>query len=302
MLSRLKTALRALLRRSHVERELDEELHHHIERQIEQNIRMGMNREEARYAARMAFGGVEQAKERSRDARGVRWAEELWQDMRYGGRTLRRSPGWTAVCGATLSLGIGLTTAIFSLTYSVLLRPLPYPDTARLVAIQLTHTISSGVLRFNVNAANWLEWRAQSTSFEDIALARTGVNFNLTGDGSPERVRGARASSNLAKVLGLHPRFGRTFTEEEVQQDARVVLLSDGYWQRRYAGDPTIVGRRIQLDGEAFQVIGVLPPEFRYPTNDFDLLAPLFIPPDETRSAVHWYYKALGRLKPGVSL
>ncbi|MGH9935630.1 MAG: ADOP family duplicated permease [Blastocatellia bacterium] len=302
MLNKLKTRLHSLLRKSKIDSELDEELRYHIERQTEQNIRLGMNPEEARYAARKAFGGVEQAKERSRDARGVRWLEELWQDLRYGERTLRKAPGWTAVMGATLALGVGLSTAIFSLTYSVLLRPLPYPDTERLVALQLTHTISAGVLRFNVNAANWLEWRAQSKSFEDIALARTAVNFNLTGEGSPERVRGARASSNLTRVLGVQPLLGRVFTEEETRRDAKVALLSDGFWRRRFAGDPAIVGRRIQLDGEAFEVIGVLPPEFRYPTNDFDVMAPLFIPPDETRSRTHWYYKALGRLKPGVSL
>src|SRR5262249_22435397 len=120
MLSKLTIRLRALLRKSEMERELDEELHYHVERQTEQNIRLGMNPERARDAARKAFGGVEQAKERSRDARGVRWLEEVWQDSRHGLRMLRKSPGWTAVMGATLALGIGLTTAIFSLAYSVL--------------------------------------------------------------------------------------------------------------------------------------------------------------------------------------
>src|SRR5262249_26529778 len=169
---------------------------------------------------------------------------------------LRKTPGWTAVMGGVLALGIGLTTAIFSVAYNVMLRPLPYRDSGRLVAIQLTNVIESGLVRFNANASNWLEWRAQSKSFEDIALARTAVNFNLTGDGSPERVRGALASSNLAYVLGAQPRLGRNFTEAETLQDAKVALLSDWFWRRRFAADATVVGRRIQLNGETYEVIG----------------------------------------------
>jgi putative ABC transport system permease protein len=233
-----------------------------------------------------------------------RWEDEMIKDLRHGVRMLAKRPSFTLLAVFTLALGVGLSTAIFSLTYSILLRPLPYHDAEQLAALQLTVKFSATaeMLRHNVNASNWLEWRTQSKSFEEIALARAALNFNLTGDGAPERVRGARASANVTRVLGLSPRLGRAFTEEETRQDARVVLLSGEFWQRRFAGDPGIVGRRIQLDSVSFEVIGVLPPEFRYPTNDFDMLAPLFIPPDQIHSTMHWYYRAVGRLHPGVSM
>src|SRR5262249_8096720 len=133
MLSKLRTRLRALLRKSEMERELDEELRYHIERQIEQNIRLGMSPEEARYAARKAFGVIEQSKERSRDARGVRWLEELWQDLRYGARMLMKNPGLTLIAVITLALGIGANSAIFNLVSAFIIRPLPgVPEAGRL--------------------------------------------------------------------------------------------------------------------------------------------------------------------------
>jgi predicted permease len=296
--------LRRLFFRRRLERDLDEEIGSHLEMQIEENVRQGMSPEEARQAALRKFGGIAHVKEVYRDRLSLPAVETAFQDLRYGLRMLRKSPGWTAVIGATLALGIGLTTAIFSLAYGILLRAMPYPDPERLVAISLTNTVAAsiGIPRFGVNSANWMEWREQAGSFEEIALTRGGADFNLTGGGPPERVRGARASWNLTQVLGVQPLLGRMFTEGETRRDVKVAVLSYGFWDRRFARDPAILGRSIQLDGESFEVIGVLPPNFRYPSNDFELLAPLFIPPNEARAWGHFYYSAVGRLKPGVSL
>jgi len=292
------------LRRRRREEELEEEIQSHLRMAIRDRMERGESAEEAELAARREFGNVGLITDTSRGMWGWTEAGLLFDDMRYGIRMLRKAPGWTAVMCAVLALGIGLTTAIFSLAYGVLLRALPYPDPERIVAISLTNTVAAavGFPRVSVNASTWTEWRAQSRLFEEIAITRVATNFNLTGEVPPERVQGARASWNLPRALGVEPLLGRAFTEEETLRDAKVVALSYGFWDRRFARDPAVVGRKILLNDESFEVIGVLSPNFRYPTRDFDLLAPLFIPPEEIRAFGHFHYKAVGRLKPGVSL
>ena len=229
---------------------------------------------------------------------------DLWPDLRYGARVLMKNPGFTLIAVLSLALGIGLSTAIFSLAYGILLRALPYPDPDRLVTLWLTNSAAAAanVSRFNTNAANWMDWRSQSELFEDIAITRAVANFNLTGDGPPERVQGGRTTWNLPQVLGVQPLLGRMFTEEETGRDARLVVLSYGFWQRRFGGEPAITGQSILLNDAPFEVIGVMPPDFRYPTRDFDLWTPLFIPPDEIRSQYNFNYRSVGRLKPGITL
>lgn len=228
----------------------------------------------------------------------------FFNDMGHGLRMLWKAPGWAVVMCATLALGIGLTTAIFSLTYSMLIRALPYPEPERLVTLWTTSAgaAKANVGRFNVGAADWADWRAQSKLFEDIALTRVVSTFNLTGDGPPERVRGGRTTWNLPRVLGMQPVLGRMFTEEETRANARVALVSYGFWERRFARDPGILSRSIQLNGETFQIIGVMPSEFRYPTKESEVLAPLFITPEELSSRMGFNYRVVARLKPGVSV
>src|ERR1051325_1344530 len=177
------------------ERDLEEELSAHLA--IE--ARLHADSDDAALAARRAFGNLAKIREETREAWGWTQMERFIDDMRHGLEMLRKSPGWTAIMCATLALGIGLTTAIFSVVYGVLLPPLPYPEPDRLMALWTTTTFTDmarGQPRINVNGANWQDWRAQSKAFEDIALVRTVANFNLTGDGPPERLQGARTSSD----------------------------------------------------------------------------------------------------------
>ena len=300
MLSGLKARLRALLGKSEMERELDEELRHHIERQTEQNIRLGMNSEEARHAARKTFGGVEQAKERSRDARGVRWLEELWQDWRYGARMLARNPGFTLIAVITLALGVGVNTVIFSVVNAVLLRPLPYRDPDRLMVIRETKLPETDDSQ--VSPGNFLTWQKQSTVFAPLE-AITVKDFNLVSADNPERVRGMLATHGFLPMLGMRPLIGRDFLPEEDRPGHnRVVILGNWLWQRRFGGDPNILGRAITLDDQSYTVIGVMPPNSGLRFRDTDVWTPLAITAEQAQQHGSRYLMACGRLKPGVTL
>jgi len=301
MLNKLKTKLRALLRKSEMERELDEELRYHVEEQTEQNIRLGMNPEEARQSALKSFGGVEQAKERSRDARGVRWLEDLWQDLRYGARMLLKNPSFTFVAVITLTLGIGANTAIFSLVEALLLRPLPYAEPDRLVL--LSEKGSAGE-RNNIPYPNFSDWRERAQSFEGMASIRKQT-LNLTGIDKPVSLNGRTVNWNFFHLLGVQPQLGRLFVAEDDRRGAaRTALLSDGTWKAQFGGDPGVIGRKLTLDGEPYEAIGVLPPGFEYFQAD-DVYVPIgpFLKPDGLlqRGGSMGLY-ALGRLKPGVTL
>ncbi len=308
MLSRLMAALRALLRRPEVERESDEELHHHIEQQTEQNIRLGMNPDEARYAARKAFGGVEQAKERSRDARGVRWLEDLWQDLRFGGRMLLKEPGFTLVAVTTLALGIGANTAIFSVVNAVLLRPLPYPEPEQLLLVQ-QNMLKLGMFYGGVSAAEWLDYQAGNEAFAEIAGHRL-VSLNLTGRGEAQRVQGARISASLFPLLGIQPLVGRAFsTGEDRYGQHQVVVLSERLWRRKFGGDAKIVGQTVKLNDNPYTIVGVMPGSLQFPytgtsfAEAVELWVPLALSDQERGGRVNdTNYGIVGRLKPGVSI
>jgi predicted permease len=310
MLSRLKTAMRALIGRSRVERELDEELRYHIEQQIEQNIKAGMSPEEARYAARKAFGGVEQAKERSRDVCGVRWLEEILQDLHYGARLLIKNPGFTLIAALTLALGIGATTAIFSVVNGVLLLPLPYKDSQKLAMVWATR---SADWEFPVMSADFADLRKQNQVFEQVTAFQP-QSLNLTGIGEPERLGGVRASTNLFTLLGVEAKLGRTFLPEEEQPgNHRVVILSYGLWQRRFGADEQAIGQSISLNDELHTIVGVMPLGFQFPRKgamplvwqfpgEVDIYIPLALTPEQINIRGRNSLAVISRLKPQVSL
>jgi putative ABC transport system permease protein len=301
MLSRLKTALRALMRRSQVERELDEELRDHVDRQTEQNIRLGMTPEEARSAALKIFGGVEQAKEKSRDARGVRWLEDLWQDLRYGARMLVKQPGFTLMAVATLALGIGANSAIFTVVNAVLLNPFAYPDADRIMNLS-TYEPAQPEYERGVSYLNFLDWQKQQSVFTHLA-ALGYQSFNLTGGGEPEFVNGAPISPEAFSLLEVPPYLGRAFTAEDNRLDsARTALLSYAFWQRRFGGESGVIGRTLRLDNQVYTIIGVMPPRFKFGWADVWIPFGLFAneSPNTVRTAS--YHQVVGRLKPGVRI
>jgi predicted permease len=301
MLSEFKRRLRALLRRSEVERELDEELRFHIERQTEQNIRMGMNPEEARQATLKSFGGVEQAKERSRDARGVRWLEELWQDLCYGARILMKTPGFTLIAVLTLALGIGANTAIFSLVNAVLLRPLAFPHPNLIMTIW-EEAPSDGVVKQRVAPGNYSDLKVQQTVFARIS-ALSSSEMNLTGEGGPEKLEGFVVLDGEAlDILGVRPALGRVFLPGEYARGAnKVLLISHEFWRRRFGGAADVIGKELILNDEKFTVIGVLPADFQFLNPNASFWAPAGFSPQMLAYRAGHYLTVLARLKPNVT-
>jgi putative ABC transport system permease protein len=316
MLSKLRTRLRALLRKSEMERDLDEELRYHIEQQTEQNLRLGMNPEEAHTAARKAFGGVEQAKERSRDARGVRWIEDLRQDLRYGARMLAKSPSFTVVAALTLALGIGANAAIFTVFNAVALRPLPVNDSERVVkayrnALAETERAAYGAIN-SMSLFSYPEYigqRDNTQSFSGLTAYYADTPWTFNG-AEAEEIRGELVAANYFSVLGAKMVLGRPFAAEEGQTPGAspMVVLSHSFWQRRFGSDPSLVGKTMTLNRQPFTVIGVAAPDFngvglRAP----DVWAPLTMqaqiaPGSDFLSDQNLsWLEVVGRLKPGVT-
>src|SRR5262245_16456763 len=232
-----------------------------------------------------------------------RWEDEMIQDLRFGFRMLLKNPGFTFVAVLTLALGIGANTAIFSVVNAVVSRPLPYPEPERLIRLWESNP-GRGWPEFSASAPNFADWRKQQTVFEQLAAYEFGVN-NFTGSGEPERVATLGVTANLFPTLGTPPALGRNFLPEEEQPGRqRVVILSDGLWQRRFGADPQLIGRQIQLSGESYTVVGVMPPGFQFMRNT-EVWTPLRLDPAVApwhANRSHHNIHVIGRLEPGVSL
>lgn len=293
--------LRSLFRRGQVEAELNEELRYHLERQIEVNTAAGMSVEEARYTALRAMHGLDQRKEECRDMRRVRLIEDLWQDFRFGLRSLLKRPGFTAIALLALALGIGANTAIFSLVNAVILQPLPYRDPDRLISVYGTRNRST---QGSVGPTDFLDYRSQNKTFEQFAASGSMMlPMNLTGSGEPERLNASIITGNYFDTFGVRPALGRGFSlENEKTGQDHVTVLSHAFWQTRFGGDPNIVNKTINLDGKAYEVLGVMPAEVVLP-QPAQLWVPINFDADpEMKMRNARFLRGVGRLKEGVTL
>src|SRR5579859_702643 len=296
MLSNLWIRARAFLRRKSVETELDDELRFHLERQVEKYMQSGLSREEAKRRAQVEFGGVERAKEECRDARGVHFVDGLMQDLRYGLRMLRKNPGFTAMAMLTLALGIGTSTAAFSILESQLWHPLAFPNSERLMDVHVA--LRQNVKRWDPLSSGVLNaWRQQSRSFTNLAAYIYPSYRNFTANGTSERVIVMAVTSNFLDTLGVPPAQGRGFLfEEETSGRDHVAIISHLLWQERFASDLNLLGKPITIDGEDYTVIGIAPSDLRLEYMD----EPAILVPLATASlgpVIRGLY-SIGRLAP----
>ncbi len=301
--------LRSLFRRSAVESELEEELRDYLERKTEKGIAGGLSAAEARRAALLDLGGIEQRKEECRDARGLRWLEEFWQDIRYGVRLLRKQPGFSAVVVLALALGLGANTALFSLFNSVLLRALPVRHAEQLVVLSVTDEEDSAATTFSYPM--YRELRDKNSVFSSI-LAQAGAELNATYGEKSEKARGELVSGNYFETLGVQPWLGRLFTpaDDRIPGAHPVAVLSYPYWQRRFGGDRSIVGGKLILNGHPVTVIGITPPGF-YGTDLAEgtdirlpmMMTPIFrpLPANRLQNASHQWLEIIARRKSTMS-
>lgn len=299
--------LRALLRQSAEEADLNDELRFHFEKQVEKFQAAGMSEAEARRQARLLFGGHEQVKEDCREARGTSFVENARQDLRYALRQLRANPTFAVVIILTLALSIGANSAIFSVIDGVLIKSLPYRQPDRLVRVFFT---GPAYPKFPLNPFDFRDFRARSKSFDGLA-AFTRADLQLSGSGRPVRLHGFRITSGYFRVLGLTPELGREFdAKAEIPGNGQQVILSDRIWRERFAAAPDILGRKITLDEQPYTVVGVMPPGTAHPGNEYQPLAygedvdawsPFTFEGDPARRGSH-FMEVIGRLKPGATI
>ncbi|MGA2880900.1 MAG: ABC transporter permease [Bryobacteraceae bacterium] len=287
------------------EEQLDRELRFHFDQLVADYVRQGLTETEARRRAGQEFGGIDQVKEECRDARSTLWLDSTLQDIRFALRSMRKNAVLTSTVIATLALGIGVNTAIFSVVNAVLLRPLPYAQPDRLIALFET---TPQLPRASASYLNYLDWRRLNNTCDELAALRWG-DFNLTGFGDPERLHGRMVSASVFSMLGVSPVIGRTFTADEDRPGGRpVALISESLWRRRFGADTGILGRALTLNGSAYTVVGILPGSFQFPfrfgSSSEEVAVPLgqVTDPPMLDRLFHPGIRVVGRLKTGVAI
>jgi predicted permease len=288
-----------------MESDLDQEIQSHLEMLTDEYIEAGMPPEEARRAARMEVGGTDRVKEQVREARIGNWLHTLFSDCRYSIRRLRKSPGFTAVAVLTLVVGIGANTAVFSVINSVLLKPLPYPNSDELVAVWLTAPGAAGLANFQkgllLSPSLYFTFSENNRTFQSLGIW-TRQKANVTGPARPEEANIVFLTDGVLQALGVPPLTGRELTAaDQVHNGPKNVMLSYGYWQRRFGGERSVIGRSIIIDSEARTIVGVMPLGFRVVDQDFDILVPFGFERNKQPLA-GFGYQGIGRLKPGVTI
>lgn len=292
-----------LFHKDQVDQEFSEEIRAYLDMVTEAKIRQGLTPQEARRNALLELGGVDQVEERVREIRMGQFIETAWRDVRLGVRALVHSPIFTAVTVLSLALGIGANTAIFSVVNGLLLRPLSYPESERLVDVWHTPPQQSfpGLDRFSVSPANYLDWKAQSNAFEQIAVyGYAGLSLSTSNDPLP--LIGSTVSSDFFSVLRSNALQGRTFTPDEERAGSdQVVVISHGLWQRAFGANPNIVGQTITLNSRSFTVVGIMPAGFEFP-REAELWIPLAWDDKERQLRSIHDYLVIARLKQNVSV
>ncbi len=303
LIPRLTSLWRNLVHKDRVDQEFTEEIQAYLDMLTEAKIKQGLTPREARRSALVELGGVEQVQEKVREIRMGQLIETAWRDVRLGVRTLVHSPIFTVVTVLSLALGIGANTAIFSVVNGLLLRPLPYPESERLVDVWHTPPQQSfpGLDRFSVSPANYLDWKAQSTAFEQIAVyGFTGLSLSTSNDPLP--LIAATVSSDFFSVLQSNAMQGRTFTPDEEQPGRdQVVVISHGLLQRAFGANTNIIGQSLTLNSRSFTVVGIMPAGFEFP-READMWVPLAWDDKERQTRSIHDYLVIARLKPNVSV
>ena len=296
---KLRLHLRSVLRASHLDRELDAELRYHLERMVDDHIAAGMSPADARHQAMREMGAIEQRKEECRDARGMALVDSFRQDVTYALRALRKTPGFTSVAILSLAIGIGANTTIFSFVNAILLKPLPYPGSERLVVLHERALDSADAL--SVHPVNFVAWRARGRSFEALVLTQAPP-LNVMGSNGAEQISRLMTTGELFRVFNLHPVLGRGFTDAETRPGGQAVaILGYGFWQRWFGGDPSVLGRQLAVPGGSLTIVGVAPAGFRIGLIEPEVFTPLTIDPANPGATGSRAFQCYGRLRSGLT-
>jgi predicted permease len=289
-----------LVRQDRLHREIDRELSFHINERADEFIASGMNKDEALTAARRQFGNHRQYQERTRDMDTYVWLETFSKDLRYAIRGLRKNPGFTVAAVITLAVGIGATTAVFTVLNGVLIKPLPYSEPERLVGVWHSAVLQGAPSNFPLSPPMYTVYQKKNRTFEHFGVWRNGA-ANVTGIGDPEQVRSLTVTHGILPALAVQPFMGRWFSQaDDTPGSAETVILTYGYWQRAFGADRSVVGRAITVDSRPRQIIGVMPESFRFLRAEPDLILPQRF--GNVAQNTDYSYFGLARLKPGVTL